>query len=420
VASLPSGATIRSIAVSTPALSVDERRARLAVRHRQAPSAKVDDDVTAIARDLVVAHATDPATMVLSLALRMATPDPSAVERALYDDRTLVRMLGMRRTLFAVPVDLAPVVHASSTVAVAADERRKLEILLEQAEISRSPGQWLRRLEHKVLSALEALGEAEARELTARVPDLGRKVVVGPGSRNEATVNLTSRVLVLLGADGKVVRGRPKGRWSSSQHRWAPYDRWIGRPMPELDATEAKATLARRWLERFGPGTVADLKWWTGWTLGATRAAVAACGAVEVDLDGAPGIALPDDLEPTDDPGPWVALLPGLDATAMGWSERAWYLADDHRRSVMDRNGNIGPTVWADGRVVGGWAQRKDGEVAVRLLEDIGAERTRLLSAEVGRLQSALGDVRVTPRFPAPLDKELVAEPVKVTAFWRD
>jgi hypothetical protein len=401
-------------------MSLEERRARLAVRHRLAPSARTDDDVAAVARDLVVAHATDPATMVLSLALRMAAPDPAAVERALYDDRSLVRMLGMRRTLFAVPVELAPTVHASSTVAVAADERRKLEILLAQAEISPNPGQWLRRLEHKALAALEELGEAEARELTAKVGDLGRKVVVGPGSRNEATVNLTSRVLILLGADGKVVRGRPKGTWSSSQHRWVPYDRWAGAPMPELDPAESKAALARRWLERFGPATVADLKWWTGWTLGATRAAVAACGAVDVDLEGAPGIVLPDDLEPTPAPEPWVALLPGLDATAMGWSERPWYLSDERRRYVVDRSGNIGPTVWADGQVVGGWAQRKDGEVAVRLLEDLGSERTALLGTEVARLQAALGDVRVSPRFPTPLDKELVAEKVKITAFWRE
>jgi hypothetical protein len=154
--------------------------------------------------------------------------------------------------------------------------------------------------------------------------------------------------------------------------------------------------------------------------LGATRAAVAACGAGDVDLDGAAGIVLPDDLEPTPAPEPWVALLPGLDATAMGWSERPWYLTDDRRRYVMDRNGNIGPTVWADGRVVGGGAQRKDGEVAVRLLEDIGTERTNLLRGEVARLQQALGDVRITPRFPTPLDKELVAEPVKITAFWRE
>jgi hypothetical protein len=402
-------------------IDADERRARVAVRHRLAPSARTDDDPTAIARDLVVLHASDPATVVLSALARMAEPDAAAVERALYEDRTLVRMLGMRRTLFTVPVELAPIVHSSSTLAVAADERRKLEILLEQAQVASPPGPWLRRLEHKVLAVLEELGEAEARDLTARVPDLGKKVVIGPGSRNEATVNLTSRVLVVMGADGLVVRGRPRGRWTSSQHQWSPTDRWLGGPLAALDPAEAKVALARRWLERFGPGTIADLKWWTGWTLGATRAAVAALDTEPVALDGEDGVVLAGDAEPTPPPEPWAALLPGLDPTAMGWASRPWYLPDAHKPLVVDRNGNIGPTVWVDGRVVGGWAQRKDGEVVVQLLEDVGRERTVLVGQAVRRLQQALGDLRVTPRFPAPLDKQLVAEPAKkMTAVWRD
>ncbi|HEX6390519.1 MAG TPA: M48 family metalloprotease, partial [Solirubrobacteraceae bacterium] len=40
---------------------------------------------------------------------------------------------------------------------------------------------------------------------------------------------------------------------------------------------------------------------------------------------------------------------------------------------LFDRSGNIGPTVWCDGRIVGGWAQRTDGEIALALLEDVGA-----------------------------------------------
>jgi hypothetical protein len=407
--------------VTARPISVDERRARLAVRHRLVPAARPDDDAAAIARDVVVLHATDPATVVLSVLARMSEPDAGAVERALYDDRTLVRMLGMRRTLFTTPVELAPVIHSSSTLAVAADERRKLEVLLEQAEVASPAGPWLRRLERKVLAVLEELGEAEARDLTARVPDLGKKIVVAPGSRNEATVNLTSRVLVVMGADGLIVRGRPRGRWTSSQHQWSPMDRWLGGPLPALDPAEAKVALARRWLERFGPGTVGDLKWWTGWTLGATRAALAALDTEPVDLDGEEGLVLAGDAEPTPAPEPWAALLPGLDPTAMGWTARAWYLPDAYRPHVMDRSGNIGPTVWVDGRVVGGWAQRKDGEVVVQLLEDVGRERTVLVGHAVRRLQQALGDLRVTPRFPAPLDKQLVAEPArKMTAVWRD
>ena len=112
-------------------ITVAERRARIAQRHRLAPSARVDDDVVAIARSVVVLHATDPATVVLSAIQRMQTPDPSHVERALFEERTLVRMLAMRRTLWTVPVSDAAVVQRSSGDAVAARERKRFVKLLE-------------------------------------------------------------------------------------------------------------------------------------------------------------------------------------------------------------------------------------------------------------------------------------------------
>jgi hypothetical protein len=83
------------------------------------------------------------------------------------------------------------------------------------------------------------------------------------------------------------------------------------------------------------------------------------------------GIVLADDLATSPTPEPWVALLPSLDPTTMGWQQRTWYLGD-HAPAVFDRNGNAGPTVWADGRIVGGWAQRRSGEVVFRLLEGRG------------------------------------------------
>ncbi|MBA2437402.1 MAG: winged helix DNA-binding domain-containing protein, partial [Acidimicrobiia bacterium] len=69
--------------------------------------------------------------------------------------------------------------------------------------------------------------------------------------------------------------------------------------------------------------------------------------------------------------------------------------------------GNAGPTVWWDGRIVGGWAQRPEGEVVVRLLDDVGDEARHAIDGEVERLQRWLGGVRVMPRFPTPLQKEL-------------
>jgi hypothetical protein len=91
----------------------------------------------------------------------------------------------------------------------------------------------------------------------------------------------------------------------------------------------------------------------------------------------------------------------------MGWKERAWYLPDDAVRTLFDRNGNAGPTIWADGRVVGGWAQRPDGEIAYRLLEPISAEHRRLLNEDIERLKAFVGDSRFTLRFPTPLSRDL-------------
>ncbi len=53
---------------------------------------------------------------------------------------------------------------------------------------------------------------------------------------------------------------------------------------------------------------------------------------------------------------------------------------------LFDVNGNAGPTVWWDGRVVGGWSQRRDGEIVYRLLEDVGADAVAAVEAEVARI----------------------------------
>jgi hypothetical protein len=90
----------------------------------------------------------------------------------------------------------------------------------------------------------------------------------------------------------------------------------------------------------------------------------------------------------------------------MGWRERAWYVGE-HTSALFDRSGNIGPTVWWEGRIVGGWAHRKDGEIAVRLLEDIGAEGSAAIAAEAQRLRERIGAARITPRFRTPLEREL-------------
>src|SRR5258708_35110176 len=112
----------------------------------------------------------------------------------------------------------------------------------------------------------------------------------------------------------------------------------------------------RCWLRSFGAGTLTDLKWWTGLTMGEVKRALQQLDTVEVDLDeGTSGLVLADDASPTSPLEPWVALLPALDATPMGYAERGWFLGP-HAARLFDRSGNIGPTIWTDGRIVGRWA----------------------------------------------------------------
>jgi hypothetical protein len=387
-------------------IGAEERRARLAVRHHLAPASRVES-VVDVATDLVGLHATDPATVYLAAAARMRAAAVEAIEHALYEDRTLVRMLGMRRTMFVVPVELAGIVQEACARAIAVRERRRLVQMLEEAGIA-DAATWLAELEELAQVALARRGEATAAELGADEPRLRQQLVLAQGKSYEATISVSTRVLLLLAAQGRIVRGRPRGSWISSQYRWAPIEAWLPDGLGEWTPETARVELVRRWLAAFGPAPISDLRWWTGWTAGDVKRALASIGPLEVDLDGVAGVALPGDLDPSAAPEPWVALLPALDPTVMGWSQRTWFLGN-HGSVLFDRNGNAGPTVWWDGRIVGGWAQRRDGEIAYRVLEDVGAEAVSAVEHEAERLASWLSPVRVTPRFRTPLEQELIA-----------
>ncbi|MFE5295383.1 winged helix DNA-binding domain-containing protein [Streptomyces sp. NPDC056632] len=389
---------------TTRTIGVEERRARLALRHRLAGAARAAT-AEEVAGSLVALHATDPATVFLAAGARLtADRDPVAeVERALYEDRTLTRMHGMRHTVFVVPTALAAAVHSSSSAAAAVRERATL--VRQLAAGSDYDEAWLAETERQVLAELAERGEATGTELGSAVPRLRAQYVYGVGTNQEGPQPVSSRILRLLGMEGRIARGRPQGGWTSSRFRWA-----LVPPHPDLPAAEAQAELVRHWLAAYGPATEADLRWWTGWKVTDVRRALTALGTRRVTIDEGVGHVLPADLEPVAAPAePWAALLPALDPTPMGRQARDWYLDPEHRPALFDRSGNIGPTVWWNGRVVGGWAQLPDGEVTWRLLTDVGEEAVAAIRTEAARLAAWVGDVRITPRFRTPLERELAA-----------
>jgi hypothetical protein len=245
------------------------------------------------------------------------------MERALYDDRSLVKHLAMRRTLFVFSREMLPMAQAGQ------QPRRR-----RRAAQTHPVGP-------RVLTALSAAG--------ANRPGLERR------SLDDLAAPLDIHELLAR------------------------------EEIASLPEAEGVARLVEQWLRVFGPGTAADIKWWLGSTMAAVRKALR-------------------DLDATEPVAAWAALLPPLDPTTMGWFERGWYLGP-YQAQLFDTSGNAGPTLWWNGRIVGGWRQSDTGEVILQPLEDVGAEGESALESEAARLTEWLEGTRVLPRFPSPLSQ---------------
>ncbi len=377
------------------AISDEQRRARAWRRHALgAPVGSVEEAVAAV----VCLHATEPASVHLAVHARSGATR-AQVDTALYDDRTVVKQLAMRRTLFGFPRDLLPAVWGSASRRVAGQQRTRLAKDVELAGISDDGAVWVEVVGDAVLDTVAADGPATTTELRGRVPELDRRV----GGWQGATSPIAGRVLTVLAAEARLVRGANELGWRSARHRWALAEAWLGEPPAPLAETDGYRLLVGRWLQQFGPGTETDLVWWLGGTKGAVRRALTELDAVEVALDsGAPGWVLPDDLADEPEPARGAALLPVLDPTLMGWKQRDFYLDPADVPYLFDTNGNGGTTAWWEGRVVGCWVQDDDAGVRVVLRRDVGAEARDALDAEAARLSDWLDGDRVSSVYASP------------------
>ncbi len=381
----------------------DERRARLALRHRLTPDRRTDD-LPQLADDLVGLHSSDPVSVYLSAMARMGSPSIEAVDAALYEQRALIRHHAMRRTLWVATRGVVREMHGAATRKLVAPERRRTIGMLGSNGVA-APEAWLDDARQRVLADLAEHGPSTAREVGQRVASLRHPIQLAQGKPYAGVQGAHSRVLTLLGFEGRIVRTRPVS-WITGAYRYALAEDWLPGGFAALDERVAAAALADRWLRRFGPASATDLQWWMGWTVAMTRRALADSGAIEVGLTDGPGWLAADD-EPVAAPGEWVALLPGLDPTTMGWKQRAWYLPES-AADAFDSVGNAGPTIWVDGRVVGAWAQTPDGTIVVHYFERVGAARRREVRARADEIAAWVGETRFTVRFPSRAHSQLL------------
>lgn len=403
--------------MTMPRITDADRRTRMIRRHGLSARTRHPDLRTAT-RAITAWHATEPATVHLSLQARVDGVTVADVDAALFEQRWLVKQLAMRRTLFAFDRDLVAAAVAGAGARTLAGEITKSAGALERDGIATDGRAWLDEARERVLDVVRA--EPEGLSLTqvrAALPDLDLRVAQSPGAAWSTGVPVLAWLLTQLGAQGRIVRGGPDGHWRNPRQRWVDAPSWHGVEPPSITAAEGYRELIEAYIGSYGPVTEADICWWLGATKGAVRAAVAALDVVQVQVEpdgstASDGVAyvLADDLDAivaAKPEPPSAVLLPVLDPTVMGWRGRDFYLDPADVAQLSDGRGNLGTTVWWDGRVVGAWAQRPDGTVRTGLLHEVPHEAHDAIAEQVERVQRFVGDEVVGTVYPSPLMKSL-------------
>jgi hypothetical protein len=379
------------------------------------------DDVVQVARDIVALHATAATGLYFSLRARVDGFRREMLEEALYERRSLVKLLCMRVTLHVVASDEAAFFYR----AFPSDFfERPMPVefrgggLLARAGLcdEEEADALMADLHRRVLAVVSEEGPSTTQQIGRKVPEFAAKIHHDAGKAYAGEFSIGSRLVGGMCARGLLVRARPRGTWRSSLYEYAVLSDWL----PDIDLKsvtqgEARAWLARRYLAAFGPVTRDDVQWWIGLTKGETQEALNAIApevaevAIE-ELDDA-HLMLVNDAERLRDfappSTPYVFLLPSLDPYIMGYSDRRRFLASEHRKKVFDRAGNAVPSVWVDGRVVGVWGQRRDGQVFYELFEPVGDVEQTLLAQEVCRLEDFLEGETLPPGIRTPFTRSL-------------
>ncbi|MDX6359213.1 MAG: hypothetical protein QOH37_2267, partial [Nocardioidaceae bacterium] len=172
-------------------VSDDERRARLGRRHALAEDERVSTVEDAVAA-MTCLHATEPANVYLSAWAR-GDSSFADIDRALYEDRSVVRQLAMRRTVFAFPRDLLPAVWGSAAARVAAQLAARLAKEVESNGLADDGPAWVTEACAAVVAEL-GNGPSTTTALRERLPMLDIRLEMSPGKSYGGEFPIAPRV----------------------------------------------------------------------------------------------------------------------------------------------------------------------------------------------------------------------------------
>jgi hypothetical protein len=301
--------------------------------HRQLLQRERDLTVEGTVEAAAGIYSTAP-TSYLSFVARVPRFTNGDLDRALYQDRTLVRRASLRGSGFLIPLDRI------DAVASASDREEWYTAAVDKIVGEQRRRKWTR----EIVTILDGR-ELRAREIRA---EMGLS-----GEESESLRYLLSS----LSQHRQVAAASGTKGWRDNQYGYALWDQWFpDHPARDLNPEEARAEIARWYLGGHGPATAEDFAWWSGLKRANAEKALSAVAEMTGDglFDLAGASVGPD---PTG-----LRLLPIWDTSMVTQISRRRMVDPLLYPFVYDASGNLTSTIVSDGRVVGVWDRRGDGD----------------------------------------------------------
>jgi len=342
------------------------------------------EDIVQTVRDVYGLHATNPTAPYLSLYARARGFTRDKLDEELYVKRTLGKIRCVRTTVHVLPRETISIAFAATKSIV---EPNSEDFLRYTGAVTKDQYEEASRA---ILDILKSRGMS-----TVQIKKhLGTKLNVSP-------------IVNLMCDQGLLMRGRSDKGWKSNTHTYYVFSEYFpGMDLNAVDPAKARETTVRQYLACYGPATVKDISWWSGFTLTEVRRILQSLAreATEVEISELKGAyvmlaadrAALERFEPSGQPA--VNLLPPLDPYLMGYKEREHYLDYKHYEMVFDRSGNATSTILVDGRVAGVWdySEKPGPTVKLLLFRQLEKRLLRVLETRARAMGRFIADQAVT------------------------
>lgn len=309
------------------------------------------DNIVQIVEDICGLHSTELKTSYLSLFVRTNKFKKSDLEKELYEEKSLGRIRGMRRTLFIETLKWIPIIYAATCNLIEYSFEKYMEFhkvsLKEYQEISQNI---IKKLKGRELSASEIRKELNSK---SNIP----------------------AIIQVMGNRGLLIRGKPIKDWKDRRNKYALFKDYF----PELDLSmyeENKAIrlLVEKYIKTYGPVTETDMAWWTGLKKTKIRDVLKPIeqNLEKVKISNVKKTYIMDKEELANLENnstyekPSLSLLPGLDPYPMGYKDRERYINAQNYNNLFDRSGNITSTIFLNGKAIGVWDTEEEPEPLIK------------------------------------------------------